>query len=404
MTHWIVVGAGAAGCVVAGRLAEGHRSHRVTLIEAGAGAIPDAMRGSSFFDALATPGRTFAGSFQRGRGLGGSATVNGMIATAGDPAQYAGWGWDDAPAALARVRQRMPAAPARPDELGVLDRALLDAAPDATVVPLNRRAGRRVTPADAYLEGVDTARLTVRSDAFVTAVELAGRRAIGVRLAGGDVVAGDRVVVTAGAVGTPTLLLRSGVDTPGIGSGLQNHPGLPIVLRLHTGASAPIDGLVTASALCRGPIQLLPLNHLGPEAPGMAMLLVVLMTPTGAGHVTIPGNAASEEEVVVDHSLPPADRAGLARGVLVAQRLLDHPSIAALLADVETGEAPAGIFHPTSTCAMGTVVDDDGAVRGYERLYVADASAFPAIPTTNTYLPTLMLAERLVSRLGALTS
>jgi choline dehydrogenase len=59
------------------------------------------------------------------------------------------------------------------------------------------------------------------------------------------------------------------------------------------------------------------------------------------------------------------------------------------------------VYHPTSTCAMGTVVDDDGALVGYEALHVADASVFPDIPWANTYLPTLMLAERLASRLTA---
>ena len=47
---------------------------------------------------------------------------------------------------------------------------------------------------------------------------------------------------------------------------------------------------------------------------------------------------------------------------------------------------------------MGRVVDRDGAVIGYERLYVCDASVFPSIPDVNTHLPTTMLAERLVAR------
>ena len=54
--------------------------------------------------------------------------------------------------------------------------------------------------------------------------------------------------------------------------------------------------------------------------------------------------------------------------------------------------------HASSTCAMGRVVDRDGAVIGYERLYVCDASVFPSIPDVNTHLPTTMLAERLVAR------
>ena len=54
--------------------------------------------------------------------------------------------------------------------------------------------------------------------------------------------------------------------------------------------------------------------------------------------------------------------------------------------------------HASSSCAIGRVLDDDGAVRGYRGLYVCDASAFPSIPDVNPHLPTTMLAERLVAR------
>jgi choline dehydrogenase-like flavoprotein len=73
------------------------------------------------------------------------------------------------------------------------------------------------------------------------------------------------------------------------------------------------------------------------------------------------------------------------------------------LADVDAIRAwlPGAVgdyVHASGTCAMGTVVDEDGAVRGYEGLHVADASAFPAIPDANTHLPTTMLAEMLCAR------
>ena len=54
--------------------------------------------------------------------------------------------------------------------------------------------------------------------------------------------------------------------------------------------------------------------------------------------------------------------------------------------------------HASSSCAMGSVVDADGAVFGYRSLYVCDASVFPTIPDVNTHLPTTMLAERLSAR------
>ncbi len=54
--------------------------------------------------------------------------------------------------------------------------------------------------------------------------------------------------------------------------------------------------------------------------------------------------------------------------------------------------------HASGSCAMGSVVDTDGAVLGYEAVHVCDASVFPTIPDANTHLPTTMLAERLSAR------
>ena len=400
MTGWVVVGAGAAGCVVAARLAERRNDH-VTLVEAGSAAAPPAIHGDSFLAAVAAPGWTFPEPFTRGRGLGGSGAVNGMVADAGDPAQYAAWGWEDAPSALERVR--VPVTLAADHELGPIDGALLTAAPDARRLLLTRRDGRRVTPADAYLTDVPPGRLDVRTDRAAKRIELRGRRAVGVRLAGDELVEGDRIVLAAGALGSPALLLRSGIDTPGIGDGLQNHPGLPVVLRLRTGVAADVDGLAASTGLRRGDVEVLALNHLGAEAPGLASLLVVLLMPTGRGHVTLDPAAAENGGGVTAHQVLSAeDHAALGSGVATVHALLSHPAFGHLVDDVEVGAAPASVFHPTSTCAMGTVVDDDGAVLGYEALHVVDASVFPSIPAGFTYLPTLMLAERMAGRLAAL--
>jgi len=399
VTSWVVVGAGAAGCVVAARLAANRNDH-VTLVEAGSATPPSAIHGDNFLAAVAAPGWTFPEPFTRGRGLGGSGAVNGMVADVGDPAQYAAWGWDDAPSALDRVR--MPVTPAADHELGPIDRALLVAAPDARRLPLTRRDGRRVTPADAYLTDLPADRLDMRTDAAAMRIELRSRSAVGVRLAGGDVVEGDRIVLAAGALGSPALLLRSGIDAPGIGEGLRNHPGLPIVLRLRAGVEAAVDGLVISTGLRRDDIEILALNHLGAEAPGLASLLVVLLTPTGRGHLTLDPVGAEDGGGITAHQVvSAADHAALGTGVATVHGLLEHPAFGQLVDDVEVGAAPAGVFHPTSTCAMGTVVDDDGAVFGYERLHVVDASLFPDIPATFTYLPTLMLAERMAARLTA---
>ncbi len=77
-------------------------------------------------------------------------------------------------------------------------------------------------------------------------------------------------------------------------------------------------------------------------------------------------------------------------------------SIAALADDESIrrwlSSAVGDYVHASSSCAMGRVVDADGAVVGYEGIYVCDASVFPSIPDANTHLPTTMLAERLSAR------
>jgi choline dehydrogenase/5-(hydroxymethyl)furfural/furfural oxidase len=393
VTDWVVVGGGAAGCVVARRLADA--GHRVTLVDAGAASPPAPMRGPSYFAALAEDGWTFPGPFLRGRGLGGSGAVNGMVATAGDLRQYRSWGWDDAAEALARVRVPREA-PVRA-ELGPMDRALLAAAPDAAPVPLTRRNGQRVTAADAYLTAPPPD-LRVVTDAPVAAVALDGRRAVGVTLAGGAEIDAAAVAVAAGAIGSPALLARSGVDAAGLGEGLRNHPAVPVTLTLADDVDVDLDGLVTGTLLRRGDIQVVPLNHLGPGRDRLAMLLVVLMTPTGLGRVRTVGG-----EPIVEIGLSGEDRTALDAGVALVRALLALPPLRRIVADVAVGEPPAGVFHATSTSAVGVVVDDGGAVLGYDGLYVVDASVFPDVPATNPYLPTLMLAERLAARLVAMS-
>ncbi|MET0144148.1 MAG: GMC oxidoreductase [Ilumatobacteraceae bacterium] len=390
MTRWVVVGAGAAGCVVASRLSEVAGNH-VTLIEAGSGSPGRESHDAGFFDAMAEPGRLFPGPFARGRGLGGSSAVNGMIATPGDLAQYESWGWFDAEDAFARIR--VPLEIPTDEELGPMDRFLLAAAPDAAKARLTRRNGRRVTAAEAYLPGTS---VDVVGESEVASISFTGRRATGVQLADGRSLAADEVVVAAGAIGSPLLLAASDVDVPGVGQDLQNHVGLPITVRLRE-PGGDSHALVAGSLLRRGDLQLFPVNYAAPDRPDESILLVVVMTPTGRGAVTA-GDAggAGVHQQIDDH-----DRALLVAGVALAHEVLDHPAVRSQIDDIRVGDAPELVFHPTSTCRMGVVVDDDGAVVGYEALHVVDASVFPSIPHANTYLPTLMVAERLAARLVA---
>ena len=164
--HWVVVGAGTAGCVVAARLAAGG-DHRVTVIERGPDlsgpTTPPAIRSIDYTAALATERndrdtratRTTAGdpiAYALGRGVGGSSVINGMVMERGDPSQYDRWGWTDAAEAFERVQ--VPARRVTGDELGPIDRALEASTSTARRVELSADASGRVTVVDAYLDAV----------------------------------------------------------------------------------------------------------------------------------------------------------------------------------------------------------------------------------------------------------
>ena len=404
----------------------------MTLVEAGPDLVEvdlaGPLGGPDFLAALEVPDRTFptlvatratgevARSYTRGRGIGGSSTVNAMVALRGDPDLYRSWGWHDIDESWEAVE--LPAEEVGQSELGVVDRALLAAAPDAELARLTRRNGRRVTSAEVSLwPALERQNLAVRVGSLVDRVVFDGRRVVGVRLAGGETLAADRVVLAAGAIHSPAILLRSGVDTPGVGSGLQDHPSAPLTLRLR---EVQGGGLVIGSLLRRGPLQFLPMNHLGSVVPGFGLLMTALMRPrSSAGTVRLASDDPTVDPEVHFALLDdPADLADLVAGVRLALDLLDAPSFRDVVDDVYIDAAGTSAstlgddrsierwvrgavgdyVHASSSCAMGRVVDTDGAVFGYEGLSVCDASVFPSIPDVNTHLPTTMLAERLSAR------
>lgn len=273
---YIIVGGGTAGAVMAARLTEDSNT-QVLVLEAGPSYSsaetpvqfhdrnlgwglslePNRdMKDPDFFFSGITARRTPAQEifpYRRGRGLGGSSTINGLCAIRGVPEDFAlweemgatGWGYRDLLPAykVMETDAQFPDSPwhgasgpipvyREPESgWGGTDLALRDGALDAgygwhpdhnapdgtgaTPFAMNIRDGRRVSTNDGYLEPArDRANLTIIGEAHVDKVLLAGGRAVGVRLANGTeyrVAPGGEVHLAAGAIHSPAILLRSGI-------------------------------------------------------------------------------------------------------------------------------------------------------------------------------------------------
>jgi choline dehydrogenase-like flavoprotein len=435
----VVVGAGSAGCVVAARLSEGGRD--VCLVEAGPDYGPYA-EGRWPADILDSRWLALSHAWEteredrsqlRARIMGGCSAHNACVVLAGAPADYDEWGhgWSHAAIEpyLRRAEEMLRVRRLAVDELSPWHGAFARAAgADAILHPVNVVDGVRWNTAFAYVDAVRD-RLTVLSDTLVDRVLLAGDRAVGVQTSAGELRA-ERVILSAGAYGSPGILLRSDIGAQRglpVGEGLLDHVGVGLgfdgTVRLqHETAEFERDRplsmaqvtVAARSSTCEeGVCDLYLFPAVDPAVDGVYEISVAAfaMKPRSRGSVRLTSRDPSAP-LAIDHGFlsdardvdvlvdgVEAIRALAARGPVsgyVAREIRPGPEVAAV---DHVRAAARGFFHPTGTCAIGRVVDGDGGVFGIDGLHVVDASVMPTIPRANTNLTTIALAERLAERM-----
>ena len=425
----------------------------------------------------------------RGKVTGGSSAINGQVFLRGVPEDYDSWAdmgndkWrfqdllhyfrkietdtdfrddfhsSDGPIVARRFKREEW----RPDQLAFYnacrEAGFADSSdhnnPDATGVgpiPFNNPNGIRMSTALGYLDqGRHRLNLTLRPNCTVYRILFDGKRATGLEVeSGGEkfVVEANEIVLSSGAIGSPQLLMLSGVgpaaqlkelgipvvlDKPGVGQNMRDHPSVWVDWKVREGY--PLDGLAPRVQVClrytsggsdlRNDIMVF-MNSFATERPntggdrmdGLGVRMNgILDLEVGSGELRLT-SADPNVQPFLDYNYlqEEFDRRRMREMVRLCITLGEHQDFKNILtervqptdADLASDDALDAWLrreattgqHISCTCKMGpasdpmAVVDQHGRVHGLEALRVVDASIMPNCVRANTNVTTMMIGER----------